>query len=369
MPYMKYNDRNSALSVVWTMLLAVLAIPFSAGCADPRPDGDIVLEAETTVKAINGYGQAVLEMPASGFMALGFEFGDVLDVEAGTGSYPNVPFYSGFYVSRGEPMVSVSQETGDLFMTRNYTGVSFTMAQELEVGDAVTIVMARKGGCRVVEETMSLSYVDDRSKFASDSVFANARCVSTTGIKQGVLFRSASPVDNKRGRAAYASEIARENGINCVLNLSSDSASLSNDLPEYAAKLVDEDKVIFARMGVDFENLANIQILVDGLTRMAHCDGPYLIHCLEGKDRTGFVCMLLEMLCGATTEEMCQDYMLTYSNYYGITKENAPEKYDCILEMNLTPMFDLVGTDAAEYLESFGMKDSDITLLRSKLTE
>ena len=35
---------------------------------------------------------------------------------------------------------------------------------------------------------------------------------------------------------------------------------------------------------------------------MASHEGPYLIHCTEGKDRTGFVSALLECLIGAGAE-------------------------------------------------------------------
>jgi len=51
---------------------------------------------------------------------------------------------------------------------------------------------------------------------------------------------------------------------------------------------------------------------------MASADGPYLVHCLEGKDRTGFVCIVLEALMSATYQEIVDDYMLTYNNYYHI---------------------------------------------------
>ena len=67
------------------------------------------------------------------------------------------------------------------------------------------------------------------------------------------------------------------------------------------------------------------------LLEMSGKEGPYLIHCMEGKDRTGFVCSLILALAGADREEIREDYMVTYANYYGITKEKTPEKYDAVL--------------------------------------
>jgi protein tyrosine/serine phosphatase len=37
----------------------------------------------------------------------------------------------------------------------------------------------------------------------------------------------------------------------------------------------------------------------------------YVVHCIEGKDRTGYVCALLEGLCGATYEEIVAASKLT----------------------------------------------------------
>ena len=45
------------------------------------------------------------------------------------------------------------------------------------------------------------------------------------------------------------------------------------------------------------------------------------VHGLEGKDRTGFMCAVLQMLCGASYEEILEYYMKTYENYYKITKK------------------------------------------------
>jgi hypothetical protein len=112
---------------------------------------------------------------------------------------------------------------------------------------------------------------------------------------------------------------------------------------------------------------------------MAEHEGPYLVHCTEGKDRTGFVCMLLEALCGASYDEIVDDYMITYDNYYGITKEAEAERYDTIVTYVLLPMVQVLSGDsdpasadlaagAEQYLLDGGMTQSQITDLRSALT-
>ena len=122
--------------------------------------------------------------------------------------------------------------------------------------------------------------------------------------------------------------------------------------------------------------------LVSGLNAIVENDGPYLIHCTEGKDRTGFVCMLIEALCGATYDEIEKDYMVTYKNYYGITKETDPKKYNIIVEHVLKPMvnffvgnekIDFETADLSEYAEVYlidsGMTKEQIAELLAKITK
>ena len=103
--------------------------------------------------------------------------------------------------------------------------------------------------------------------------------------------------------------------------------------------------------------------------------------CCEGKDRAGFIAMLLEALMGATLEEIIYDYMLTFYNYYGINKDKEPERYQAILDINLLEMIrHISGVNSIEelehinledavtaYLLNAGMSQKDIVALKEKL--
>lgn len=107
---------------------------------------------------------------------------------------------------------------------------------------------------------------------------------------------------------------------------------------------------------------------------MLNTEGPYYIHCMEGKDRTGFVCALIEALASSTYDEMCLDYMTTYKNYYRITLEDMPEKYNAVVSLYFDSFMEcLHGTsdvetlkkadytsDAKSYLKDGGMSDEEI---------
>jgi protein tyrosine/serine phosphatase len=43
-------------------------------------------------------------------------------------------------------------------------------------------------------------------------------------------------------------------------------------------------------------------------------DGPYLVHCYAGVDRTGIVCAILAALMGASPEEIAADYARSFYN-------------------------------------------------------
>ena len=77
--------------------------------------------------------------------------------------------------------------------------------------------------------------------------------------------------------------------------------------------------------------------LIAALKELPSRPAPYVIHCMEGKDRTGYVCALLEGLCGATYEEMVADYLITYNNYYGVTPQKDPNVCKTLVSLRLNP--------------------------------
>ena len=76
------------------------------------------------------------------------------------------------------------------------------------------------------------------------------------------------------------------------------------------------------------------------------------MHCLQGKDRTGYFCALVELLMGASFEEIVDDYMLTYYNWFGVTKED--ESYQVIADNNIVNTLQTV-------LETKDLKNADLT--------
>jgi hypothetical protein len=141
----------------------------------------------------------------------------------------------------------------------------------------------------------------------------NFREVCMGAIAPQWLYRSSHPITCGRQDLIIA-ELSQRAGIAVVLNLSDDEATLARKVsfvPWYH-RLFREDRIITLDMnydifGGDFGKKINrgVQFIVDH-------DGPYLIHCLQGIDRTGFFVLLLEMLMGADKEEIIDDYMASF---------------------------------------------------------
>jgi protein-tyrosine phosphatase len=121
------------------------------------------------------------------------------------------------------------------------------------------------------------------------------------------------------------------------------------------------------------------------LTGIAQADGPVLIHCTEGKDRTGWVSALLQSLAGADRETVIAEYLA--SNRYRadlieqkvaktLRSEGATRAAAVRTAATVERSWLVAGLDAATarygsiegYLtEGLGLKESTLDRLRARL--
>ena len=185
-------------------------------------------------------------------------------------------------------------------------------------------------------KALKLKYSKNREDFSSDEVFANFRNVKVGNIKEGILYRGASPIDNSMGRAKYVDKLIESVGIKFDVDLSDSEDKVKKHFKKkgfasnYFKSLYENGKVICLHMSTNYREQKYHDRIVKALTAMSKNEGPYYIHCIEGKNRTGFILAVIEGLMGASYEEMVKDHMITFANYYGITEESDKEKYDLI---------------------------------------
>jgi protein tyrosine/serine phosphatase len=144
-------------------------------------------------------------------------------------------------------------------------------------------------------------------------------------IPGGLLYRGANPVlENDHERNTVYERLLYDTHISCVVNLADNEYGLKRlaDLVPAYDELLRKNNVIGLdiQFGFDFENKPENEIfkgkLKQGFKFLITHDGPYLIHCNAGIDRTGFVAAILEALLGTGLDEIVQDYLLSYGQVY-----------------------------------------------------
>ena len=368
---MKRTKRYLSLISCLPLLSTVMQMAFA---------GEPVPSVTGTIIQVEKCGHAVLDIRIEEFENAGFNLGDIVTVKTDhfTG---NIPYFNGYYVDKGEAFLRAYPGTENIAVCINYG--NFCEAADAGVGDSVTITMKEAEGALTEQEINDLVYSDERSDFDLDTTFANFRPVVMGDLGEGRLYRSASPVDNSHNRASYANELAELVRINSVVNESDTEEEISGFFEDadfcsdYYRKLYEDGLVYVQELSISFETEEFAHEIVSALTFFSEKNPPYLVHCTEGKDRTGFTIMVMEALMGASADEIVKDYMISYENYYGI--KPGTEKYDMIVEKNIIQMLPIIaGTDnlegidlsaaAGTWLINNGMDQEAIRALKEKLS-
>jgi hypothetical protein len=234
-------------------------------------------------------------------------------------------------------------------------------------------------------KALNLKYSKNREDYPSDEVFANFRSVKVGNIKEGILYRGASSIDNSMGRAKYVDKLISEVGVNFDVDLTDNDDKIKRHFSKkdfasnYFKSLYESGKTVLLHMDTNYHEQKYHDRVVKAMIAMSKNEGPYYVHCVEGKNRTGFVLAVIEGLAGASYEEIVKDHMITFANYYGITEETDKEKYDILKARYIDSMLRYIADDdpwtgngtielsgldwvniMGRYLNKHGMSDEDI---------
>lgn len=334
------------------------------------------------------YGNVYINVKNPDFLKL-FKYGDMVNV-AIDGQVLEVPVCSSFSDVDSKKAVIVAaageeKSNEDIILAINLG--SFGGTYGTAVNDPVTITLSKKGGYLNEYEMRQLKRTNNREDYSSDKVFANFREVALGSIAPGRLYRSSNPINPEIGRNQYAMQLTKDAGVHVIFNLSETAQEVAAHLGTdangelaYYKGLNDMGNVYALGMGLDLQSEDFKQKLAVVLREMGQKKGPYLIHCVEGKDRTGFVAALLEALMGAKYWEIKDDYMASFVNFYHVPV--APGQYDRIGNNNILESMrqmagipkgsSLKGVDlskAAEgYIKSIGLTDDEIQKLKVNLS-
>ena len=223
---------------------------------------------------------------------------------------------------------------------------------------------------------------------------ANFRNVQAGSMGQNVLYRSAHPVQaTKSGsttRARAANRLAQQHGIQAVLNLDDSDSDIKKNLKKfnatpsnyYYAALYEQGKVSASGMpGPDGNrNSSYRKKMTKAIKFFVTHEGPYLVHCAIGRDRTGITIELLLGLMGASYDYMFDDWAKSDPNLKGTSvsqaRENARERLNADLAFitgkNLKNS-EWKKVDFRSYAENFlkkgGMSSNEIATLKANLSK
>ena len=375
----------------WMLVLAALLLTLTMVSASA--------DQEATVQEIQKYGNLVLSVKGSDLLAGGLEYGDIVTVRVLDKAY-DMPIGSNYSdVDQGsmicrvvvkpdtnEDMVLVAINMGDFATT---AGIAVKEKTEADPGyiwhlnEGVTepvslsIALKEKGGYYEEYVMHQMVRSENREDYPelTDEQFANFRAIATTGVGEGKLYRSSSPVNPEINRNRYADQAAEAAGVKTFINLA-DNEEVMKGYEGFAESYYSKQAIVALNLGVDFSAPDFREGLAQGVRFIAQQEGPYLVHCNEGKDRAGFVSAMLECLMGASADEVVADYMVTFYNYYGV--EPGTKQYQVVAESNILKSLatafgvsdiyqaDLVA-EAEEYLLDIGVTAEEIAAVRAHL--
>ena len=224
-----------------------------------------------------------------------------------------------------------------------------------------------------------------QSHFDNLNELTNFREIQMGIIASGVLYRGSYPIfkiDQQRDEAY--DKLVSEAGINCVLSLAEDENGIKRlaDLKSWYRILEKKGNVIGLdiQFGFDFENEFDLEVfnykLRQGFQFMLKKESPYLIHCNAGRDRTGFVAAILELLCGATIDDVIYDYLLSYGKYFAnaqndelnyITGQIIYGQLNAILKRRIKDTKNLQSNIEKYFLEDIKLSENELLSLKKKL--
>ena len=353
--------------------------------------GEVFVSAFVTdTFEVFSFGDLRIEFAADSFLTL-FSYGDFVTVMIPGFDTLDVPVVANYgEVFPGEFFLYASSGLNYITLDARYGQMAeiVGLGREAEFPVGVVIQMKKKRGYADHLEYLSNLVMAYSAEFYPDlsvEQYANFRLGRTTGMGEGVLYRSSSPVDPSLGRNLVADSLAGAAGVKTFVNFA-ETAEYAESYEGFAESYYATQNVVYLNVPPGFANSPFKEGLVKGFRFMAEHDGPYLLHCTFGMDRTGYSIAVLEALMGATAEEIKADYVTTHKNYFNVTDgwqvpltQKQVELIQAVIERLMRNAYKVEGVDISDfenadlaaatekYLLSLGMEKDEIEALKARL--
>lgn len=385
-------------------LLILLSLPIAclAFSCNKRPQ----VKTKVLEVTMPAFGNVNFEITHDQFVSAGFNYNDLVEVTFHDydGTNKDISYEVAYVTNYNEvgyycPCLCNYEGKGERFdfafgMSHLKNGSDFL------IGRDVTITMIKKGGYAKTRDLVNVSRKLSYEELSGDNeAFANFRDIAKVGeisktILPKRLYRGSSPYNahsNPDGRHDVCDRFLVDSNINTEIALTGSKSEIESQINsrylEYnKSKTVElywnslqkeklEDKQFYSEdLGTDYFTInGNSDVVIGGgdLTRniftyiAKRCGGPdnpapIFIHCNEGKDRTGFFVMVIEALAGISLTDIVNDFMLTFKNYYNVSRPDNREKYDALANLSVyRHVYSILIDNPAEELEKINWYEFD----------
>jgi hypothetical protein len=181
---------------------------------------------------------------------------------------------------------------------------------------------------------------------------------SANVMKPGVLYRSGYLSDLSSGDVQKLSDCLKPGGT--IINFLPTNAQNSNDKPVPGVEdknFAIDGSLNYAKFVSDPNRRREFGRTIEFI---ANAQGPVLVHCFSGKDRTGWVVAMIMHSLGATNQEILQEYLLSNRDVSEqVTKEQLQTGLDAAIEK--------YGSVDNYISEGLGLNQTTLDALKQKL--
>ncbi|MEE3468032.1 MAG: tyrosine-protein phosphatase [Eubacterium sp.] len=253
----------------------------------------------------------------------------------------------------------------------------------VSVDDDVWIFLAKKRGYKKGYQAHQYLDSDERENFVSDEHFSNFRELTIGNIRKNTFYRSSNPLFYKLypNRSIYAAKMLEKYHIASVINLENTRKQIlrrfKEDPDSLYKKMWDDNRVYQNHLTTDMNSVEFVDGMIECFRKMIEMPTPILIHCNQGKNRTGCICAWIGALMGASYDEIVNDFMLSYTFLHQMDEDK--EGWDFLIKGNVEKHLKMTFLDrrykrrdpqkyVREYLAGRGMTEEEMDLLVAHLS-
>ena len=210
-----------------------------------------------------------------------------------------------------------------------------------------------------------------------DAQAVNFREIRMGEIPPKTLYRSSHPIkDNKQEKVI--SMLASSAKIAAIVNLCDSNSRIAEKaiFAPWYNKLLKNNRVIALGMDLCFTGINFEEKLKKAIQFIISTEGPWLIHCYAGVDRTGFVCMVLESFMGSSLDNVIRDYLGSFNSIFESSINEETHKADSLMAMQILSFMGDIAPNAQNlqgiaenYLrKTIRLSSEELNSLRRKLS-